>query len=74
MRRALILVAALLCSGCSLSPSADVIQALAKDPATGCFKVHAIYGVGNGDVLYARTNCTNCAVTCTSEGMTVKTP
>lgn len=67
-----LLLAAWTLVGCSLSPSADFIKALGEDHANTCFKIHAIYGIGNGDALMARTNCTNCTVTCNQDGMSVR--
>lgn len=66
--RALYIVLALALVGCSLSPSASVIDALAKDPATVCLTVTSIYGTGK----FYRTAAPQASVACSQDGMTVK--
>jgi hypothetical protein len=67
-RRLLVALALVACAGCSLSPSADVIKALASDPATVSISVNSIYGT----VRWCRTNITAGDVTCNDTGIQVK--
>lgn len=62
------LVFALFCSGCMASNMTEFAKALGQDPATVCFQLTTIYGQGK----LSRTNCTNCDVSCTAEGMAIK--
>ena len=62
---ALILLALLL-SGCT--GTADVVKAMAKDPATACITVTTIYGT----VRVYRTAAPSATVTCSQDGMSVK--
>ena len=66
--RTLTLALALLLTGCSMSPSAEFIEALGKDPATVSIQVNTIYGT----VRYCRTAIVNGGVTCDSNGISVK--
>ena len=67
----LTLLLTLLLAGCSLSPSAEFIDALGRDQSNLCVKLNAVYGVGNGNVLYSRANCVNCTVKCNQDGLSV---
>ena len=61
-----LLVLALLLTGCS--GTASVIRAMAKDPATACITVTSIYGT----VKVYRTAAVNATVSCSQDGMAVK--
>lgn len=63
-----VLVSIIGLSGCSLSPSADFITALGKDPASVCVNIGTPYGT----VKYARTAIVNGNVTCNGDGLSVK--
>ena len=54
--------------GCSLSPSAEFIEALGKDPATVCFQITSVYGT----VRFARTAIPAGSINCSGEGLSVK--
>lgn len=65
---------ALITTGCSLAPSDAVIEALSKDQATSCTKIHVVYGIGNGQITVYRANPTNPGtinVKCDDSGMTI---
>ena len=64
----LVLVAAFALTGCSLSPSADFLTALGKDPATVCVQVNTVYGT----VRMARTAIVDGNVSCNGDGLTLK--
>lgn len=53
-------------TGCT--GTASVIKAMAKDPATACITVTTIYGT----VRVYRTAAANASVTCSQDGMSVK--
>jgi hypothetical protein len=57
---------ALLLTGCT--GTAAVIRAMAKDPATACITVTTIYGT----VRVYRTAAPSATVTCSQDGMSVK--
>lgn len=63
-----VILLAVLVGGCSLSPSADFIGALSKDPATVCVQATTPYGY----LRVARTNITSGNVACNGDGLTVK--
>jgi hypothetical protein len=65
---ALLLLIVFFLIGCSLSPSASVIEALANDPATVCLTITSVYGTGK----FYRTAAPSAAVTCSQDGMSVK--
>ena len=65
------ILAALLLTGCSFSPSADVIKAMGEDPASVCVRMRATYMAASGDVLVARTNITSGTMKCNADGITV---
>lgn len=73
MRRLLCLCALSLAllglAACGGFLDASQIDALAKDPASVCFSATHPYG----NIRFARTNCTNCNVSCDSEGLKVQT-
>lgn len=56
----------LMLSGCA--GTAQLIEALGKDPATACVSLTSIYGT----MRIARSVATSGTVTCTQEGMTIK--
>lgn len=62
----LVLALAPLLGGCSSVPG--IIEALAKDPATACVTVTTIYGTARA----YRTAIPNGSVSCTQDGMTVR--
>lgn len=64
----LLLVTALALSACSATNIAELTKALANDPASVCVSVSSVYGV----VKVARTNIGAGSVSCTQEGLTVK--
>jgi hypothetical protein len=69
MRRLIVLAVAVgALSGCSLSPSADFLAALGKDPATVCVQINTIYGT----VRFARTAIVDGNVACNGDGLTLK--
>jgi hypothetical protein len=55
-------------AGCSLSPSADFIKALAADQAT--VSINVVYPYGT--IKFCRTNIQNGDVSCGDNGVTVK--
>lgn len=57
-----------LLTGCLASNLAEVIKSAATDNATACVTITSIYGTGR----LARTNISNGSVSCTQEGLTVK--
>ena len=58
-------------AGCSSSPSADYLKALASDQANVCVRVT----LPQGSLAVNRANCQNCSVTCGQDGsMTVSSP
>jgi len=59
---------ALTLAGCSLSPSAEFIEALGKDPATVSVRINTIYGT----IMFCRTAILNGNVACNGDGITVK--
>ena len=62
------IVLALAFGGCSLSPSADFVKALAEDPATASINIVYPYGT----IMWCRTNpMQNAKVTCTNSGVSV---
>jgi len=64
----LTLAVAALLVGCSLSPSADFVRELGKDPATGSISILYPYGT----ILWCRTGITNGTVTCGPSGIKVE--
>jgi hypothetical protein len=60
--------AVLVLGGCSLSPSADFIEALGKDQATVSVRVNTIYGT----IMFCRTAILNGNVSCNGDGISVK--
>ena len=68
MKVFLVLCSAFLLSGCLAAPSDDFIKALAADPASVCFNFTSVYGT----VRLARTNIISGNVSCTNDGLTVK--
>ena len=67
-RRWLALLGSLILSGCSLSPSADFVAALGKDPATVSITIVYPYGT----VQFCRTNISNGKVSCSNNGIAVE--
>ena len=68
---ATVLMLLVIVGGCSMSPSKEWVEAMSKDSATICGRIHVIYGIGNGDGWIYRTNITNGSVTCDEKGMAV---
>jgi hypothetical protein len=68
MRALFLGLAVALLAGCSLSPSAEMLRELAKDPATICVTITSIYGT----VKVFRTAAPNATVTCDQDGLTVR--
>ena len=68
---AVLLVSGAGMASCSLAPSDKFVEAMSKDTATVCGRIHAIYGIGNGDAWLYRSNITNGTVTCDDKGMTI---
>jgi hypothetical protein len=68
VRVAVVGLSLFLLSGCAFSPSADVIKALAGDPATVCVQVATPYG----NVRVARTNLQNGNLNCSNDGLQLK--
>jgi hypothetical protein len=70
MKRLLGPLALLLAAGCApyVFPSAEQIDALAKDHASVCLTITSVYGTGR----FSRTNMLYGSMSCTNEGLTVK--
>lgn len=66
--RYLMAVSAMLLAGCSLSPSADFIKALAADSATVCVQIATPYG----NIRAARTNLAVGNLNCSNDGLQLK--
>jgi putative VirB-like lipoprotein len=64
----LFLLAAALVAGCSLAPSDDVIRELVKSERSWCMTVNTVYGTAR----IAGTGIRNGTVSCSQEGMVVK--
>jgi hypothetical protein len=47
---------------------ADIVRELGKDPASNCIRVTSIYAT----ILLSRSNISGGSVSCTSDGMTIK--
>lgn len=67
MRALLLALLLAVTGGCTLSPSAEMLRELAKDPATVCVTVTSIYGT----MKWYRTAAVNVSVSCNQDGMTV---
>lgn len=65
--RWLLLLAALCATGCSTTNISELVQAMAKDAATGCLTVTYAGAL----VIASRTNITNGNVECSGTGMKV---
>lgn len=61
-------VVALVLAGCALTNISELTKALAQDPASVCVRVTSIYGTA----MVSRTNAHNGTVSCTGDGLTVK--
>lgn len=70
MRILVLVLSMAVMAGCSQTNLAEVIAALAKDPATACVTVMTPQGSGK---IY-RTNIKNGMVKCTDDGMAVASP
>jgi hypothetical protein len=68
MRTVLLGLVVALTAGCSLSPSAEMLRELAKDPATICVTITSVYGT----VKVFRTAAPNASVRCDQDGLTVR--
>lgn len=61
---------ALILEGCSRTNLAEVIKAMANDPATACFREEGLAPY-IAPVSYYRTNIQNGSVKCNSDGLVV---
>lgn len=66
MRGVVSIAAGLLLAGCS--GNAQLIEALAKDPASNCVRITSVYGT----VLMSRSNLSSGSLTCNGDGLTIK--
>ena len=67
--RTLVLILCLILVGCaSCAGNAELIRAMASDPATACITITSIYGT----VRISRTNIQNGDVSCSQDGLAVK--
>ena len=55
-------------AGCTLSPSAEMLREMAKDPATICVTITSVYGT----MKWYRTAATNVSVSCNQDGLAVR--